>query len=423
MLHTVAAIIGNRAGTTPEETLWALRLLVEQRARAQPVVLVVDDLQWAETMMLDLVEHLAEWTRAALLLVVTARPELRERRAALADGTRHAVVALEGLDGDATEQLACEILGARTLPSALLERLPESTGGNPLFVRELLRMLVDDDVLRSGTDGTWELRVAPDAIDVPPTIQSLLAARLDRLTADEQVVLERAAVWGTEFPLGALVELVPPAVAPRVASVLEILRRKELIESAGSYWIDEPVHRFHHVLIRDAAYRRMLRDVRASLHERLAAWVDTKTESLEAEYDELVGHHLEQAYLQRGELGPPDAPTVALGRTASGRLGTAAQRALDRDDPSAAPLAARALACLPAGDPARADVLLVRCDALLAAADAGAARDAVAELTELATTPRAGCLGSVLRGAARDAHRPCASARDRGARGRRRRAS
>jgi class 3 adenylate cyclase/tetratricopeptide (TPR) repeat protein len=388
VLAAVAAILAAGAAATPEESLWALRRLVEQRAQSQPVVFVVDDVQWAEALLLDLVEHLAAWTRGPLLLVLTARPELRERRAALADGARHAVVALEGLDHAATADLAKEILGARDLPVALLERLPASTGGNPLFVREMVRMLVDDDVLRAESDGSWELRVAPDAIDVPPTIQSLLSARLDRLTTDEQIVLERAAVWGTEVPVGALVDLLPPDVAPRLESVLELLRRKELMESAGSYWIDEPVHRFHHVLIRDAAYRRMLRDVRASLHERLADWVDTKTQSMETEFDELVGHHLEQAYLQRLELGPPDAHVAALGRTASSRLGSAAQRALDRDDPSAGPLTARALACLSPDDESRADLLLIRCDALLAVADSISARDAIAELDAIAASPR-----------------------------------
>jgi class 3 adenylate cyclase/tetratricopeptide (TPR) repeat protein len=388
VLRAVAAVLGI-GDATPEESFWALRRLIEQRTRNDPVVLVVDDLQWGETVLIDLVEHLAEWTRGSLLLVVTARPELREIRGALTDGARHTVIALEGLDGDATGALACELLGATSLPGELLARLPASTGGNPLFLSELLRMLVDDGVLRAETDGGWMLGVAPEAIDVPPTIQSLLAARIDRLSPDEQLVLERAAVWGTEFPIGALGELLPAAAGARTQSVLEQLRRKELLDSAGSYWIDEPVYRFHHVLIRDAAYRRMLRDVRASLHEQLASWVDAKTASLPSEYDELVGHHLEQSYRQRCELGPPDDDTRALGRSAAARLGAAAQRALDRDDPAAASLAGRALACLPPDDTTRADLLLIRCDALLTAADAVAARDAVAELERIAApSPR-----------------------------------
>jgi class 3 adenylate cyclase/tetratricopeptide (TPR) repeat protein len=386
VLGTISAVLEAGGGATPEETLWAVRRLVEQRSRASPVLIVVDDLQWGEAMLLDVVEHLAEWTRGPLLLVVLARPELRERRAALTDGARHTVLALDGLDGDETVRLACDLLGADSLPPALVERLGASTGGNPLFVRELVGMLVDDGVLQTGGDG-WELRVAAAAIDVPPTIQALLAARLDRLAPDERLVLERASVWGTEFPLGALVALLPSG-ALHPSTVLEQLWRKDLVEGAGTYWVDEPVYRFHHVLIRDAAYRRLLRETRAVLHEQLAAWLEAKTAAVGIDYDELVGHHLEQAYLQRRELGALDDHAVAVGRAAGARLGTAAQRALDRDDPSAARLAERALGCLPRDEPGRADLLVVRCDALLGAADTAAAREAVAELAELAVSPR-----------------------------------
>jgi class 3 adenylate cyclase/tetratricopeptide (TPR) repeat protein len=386
--RTLTAIIETGAGATPEETLWALRRLMEALARTRPVVFIVDDLQWAETMMLDLVEHLTEWTRGPLLIVALARPELRDRRAALADSGRHRLLRLEGLGREETARLACQLLGADALPVELLDRLPASTGGNPLFVRELLRMLVDDAVLGADGSGRWMLRVAPEAIDVPPTIQSLLAARLDRLSVGEQAVLERASISGTEFPLGALVELLPTGRRHEASVVIEQLRRKELLESAGSYWIDEPVYRFHHVLIRDAAYRRLLREERAVLHETLAAWIETKTAAVPGEYYELVGHHLEQAYLQRQELGALDEHTVGVGRAASQRLGAAAQRALDRDDPAAGRLAGRALDCLPVGDPARAELLLVRCEALLSAADAVPARDAVAELERLAASSR-----------------------------------
>ena len=139
-------------GTT-EETFWAIRRLMETAAQNTPVVLVLDDLHWAEPLMLDLVEHLAEWTRTSpVLLVVTGRPELRDIRPSLAQPGRVLdVISLEGLDGRATEALACGLLGTDRVPSELLARLPESTEGNPLFVREFVRMLVDDGVLR--TDG------------------------------------------------------------------------------------------------------------------------------------------------------------------------------------------------------------------------------------------------------------------------------
>src|SRR2546428_13296863 len=130
-------------------------------------------------------------------------------------------------------------------------------------------MLVDDGVLQR--DGEqWRVTVEVESIEVPPTIQSLLAARVDRLRSDERIVVELASVIGKEFYKGALRALAPPAVRDQLESCLESLRRKELVEPAGNYWIDEPVYRFHHALIRDAAYRRLLKESRSELHARRA---------------------------------------------------------------------------------------------------------------------------------------------------------
>jgi len=389
IVERAVAILGAGSSGTPEETLWAVRRLVENVARTGPAVVVIDDLQWAERMLTDLVLHLAEWTRAPLLLLVLARPELRDICESLTDGSRHTVIALEGLDRDSTAQLASDLLDTDAVPPGLLEHLPDYTGGNPLFLRELLRMLVDDGTVVA-TGGGWKLTVAPDAMDVPPTIQALLAARIDRLPADEQLLLERASIAGKEFPLGALRDLVPIASDAAVDRLLESLRRKELIEPDVSYWIDEPVYRFHHVLIRDAAYRRVLRQTRAELHERLARWLEHKVGLLIGEHEELVGYHLERAYAERRELGGHDGQAQEVGREASDCLGRAATNALDRDDlPAAAALAARALTCLGSDDSGRAGILLVRCEALLAMGDAAAAAGAVSELGQVAAeSPR-----------------------------------
>src|SRR5207253_11265793 len=141
---------------------------------------------------------------------------------------------------------------------------------------------------------------------------------------------------------------------------LESLRRKELVEPAGTYWIDEPVYRFHHVLIRDAAYRRLLKEVRVELHERVAAWLETKTEGLVGEHEELIGYHLEPGHEYLRQLGRLDERAADVGRRAASLLSVAASRALDRDDvPAAAALSGRAVDRLPADDDARADLLLV----------------------------------------------------------------
>jgi class 3 adenylate cyclase len=376
---TAAAGLFGAAASTPEETLWSVRRLLETLAQAKPLLVVIEDVHWAEPMLLDLIEHLAEWTRAPVMLAAVARPELRELRGSLVDSGRHPVLALEGLDHESTQQLACAFLGTTSLPAGLAHLVPESTGGNPLFVRELLRMLVDDQILEPEDEG-WRLRVSAGDIAVPPTIQGLLAARLDRLPADEQLVLERASIAGKEFPLGALHELAP-SDRSRVVEVLDRLRKKELVEPDGTYWIDEPVWRFHHVLIREAAYRRLLRQHRAELHERLARWLTIKLGAVRGEHEEVVGYHLEQAYHQYRELGPLDTRAEDVGRDAAAHLESGAESALEREDLlTAALLAARALDCLPSGDGSRTTPLLVRCEALLALGEAGSASDAIVEL-------------------------------------------
>ncbi|MDQ1373412.1 MAG: hypothetical protein QOJ09_750, partial [Actinomycetota bacterium] len=338
-------------------------------------------------LLLDLVEHLVEWTRTApVLLLALARPELREMRPALVEtGGRAALVAvLEGLDPAASERLACDLLDTDELPPALVTRILTGSEGNPLFVRELVRMLVDDGVLRRHGSG-WRSTIEVDAITVPPTIQSLMAARVERLPADERAVLECAAVVGREFYRGAVVELLPTSVRGELGAVLERLRQKEMVEPEGTYWIDEPVLRFHHVLLRDAAYRRLLKEVRADLHERYAGWLEAKTGDGTDTDDEVLGYHLEQAHQYRVELGLFDDHTALLGHQAAGRLAGAGRRALDRDDlPAAAGLLGRALARVDGSDPERPGLLIDSCEALLATGALAEGVLAVAQLRELA---------------------------------------
>ncbi len=268
----LAGILGAAPARSTEEAFLAVRRLVEATGRQQPLVVVVDDIQWAEPLFLDLLEHLADWVHdAPAMLVGLARPELREVRPSLAEENRTltTTIGLEGLDARATSELAARLVGAETLPPELVARLPESTEGNPLFVRELMRMLVDDGVIVETADG-WQLTIDVEAVEVPPTIQSLLAARLDRMPADERRLVELASVVGPEFALGA-VGAISESGAADLRLTVDRLRRRELVESTGTYWGDDPVYRFHHVLIRDAAYRRLLKRARADLHLRSAS--------------------------------------------------------------------------------------------------------------------------------------------------------
>jgi class 3 adenylate cyclase/tetratricopeptide (TPR) repeat protein len=381
----LASLLGVGNSASPEETFWAVRRLLEGLARGRPVLVVVDDVHWAEPMLLDLLEHVVEWANAAIVVFALARPEIREVRPALLDA---GAIVLEGLDPDDTASLALSLLGAHDLPDALVRRILATTEGNPLFVRELLRMLVDDGVLSRDGGERWVVTVEADEIDVPPTIHALLSARIERLREDERAVVERAAVVGKEFYRGAVIELVPPAVRPGIDTHLETLRRKELVEPEGTYWIDERVFRFHHVLIRDAAYRRLLKEARAELHERFADWLEGKVGELVGEHSEVLGYHLEQAHSYLADLGVLDHRATELGQRASMHLVAATRRALDRDDlAAAANLSGRALGL--SRDPSvRAQLLLDRCEALLAMGDVGTASEAVAELRALASDDR-----------------------------------
>lgn len=380
LVDLLASFVGVAPAPSTEEAFYAVRRLCEQLAADRPLVLVVDDIQWAEPRLLDLIEHLGEWVGAPVVIVNLARPEIREVRPTLAEAGRRvrAVVPVGGLDAAATRRLAAELLGA-ALPPELTDRLGTSTDGNPLFVRELVRMLVDDGVLVRADDG-WDLTVDLEAVEVPPTIQSLLATRVERLPPEERRLIELAAVVGPEFALGAVADLAGlPAEA--VAATLEGLRRKDVVESTGTYRGDEPVLRFHHILIRDAAYRRLLKKTRAQLHQRVGEWTERTSVSLTGDHEAAIAHHLEQAYRYRLDLGLDDAETAALGRRAAALLQVAAASSLARDDlPAAGAFAVRALALLPVDATGRDELLLLACEALLGVGDVAGAVEPLAEL-------------------------------------------
>ncbi len=387
IVERTAGVLGLVAPASAEETFWAVRRMLECLARRRPLLVVLDDIHWGEPQFLDLIEHLVYWSvDAPILIVALARPELREHHDALTrQGTvASAVIDVEPLgDNDSLELMSSLIEGAR-LPDALVARVLNTTGGNPLFLGETIRMLVDDGIVRRGSDDAIEVDLA--TIDVPPTIAALLEARIERLGADERSVVERAAVIGKQFYRGAVAELSSAPVASQVDEHLETLRLKEMVEPDGTYWIDEPVFRFHHVLIRDAAYRALLKEARSELHERFAQWLEEKAGELVGEHEEVIAFHLEQAHEYRRELGPLDDHGRALGAQAAARLRSAGQRALDRDDlAAAANLLGRALNRIePSHAAARAEVLLDLAEALIATGDTIAAGEVVAQLRALA---------------------------------------
>jgi class 3 adenylate cyclase/tetratricopeptide (TPR) repeat protein len=349
----VAHVIGLPATpASSEETFWGVRKLLEALAQPRPLVVVLDDVHWAEPTFLDLVEHVADWAREApILLLCLARAELLDQRSGWGGGKLNATsILLEPLTEEECSVLVESLLGHADLPEAARARIAEAAEGNPLFVEEMLAMLIDDGLLRRH-NGQWAATDDLAEVAVPPTIQALLSARLDRLDGAERDVIERASVEGKVFHGGALLELAPEALRPEVPSRLLTLQRKELIRPNRSDFAGEDAFRFRHMLVRDAAYEAIPKQLRADLHERFAGWLEMTAGERAREYEEILGYHLEQAYRYRRELGPPDERARTLARSAAERLAAAGRRAVAREDMGAAhSLLSRAQSLLDPGE-------------------------------------------------------------------------
>ena len=242
--------------------------LDDGEASGGPVVLVFDDLQAADAAMLERIESLAERSRGvSMLIVCTARPELLDERPAWGGGMVNArTMLLEPLGEDESEQLMDNLLGESDLPPIVRRYVVGAAEGNPLFLEEFLASLIDRDVLRL-EGGTWTTQELP-SLAVPPSIQALLAARIDRLPDDERQVLELASVEGRRFREDAVVELAPDELREHIDSLLAALVRRDLVQHGRD---DARSFSFRHQLLRDAAYDSIPKLARADAHERLAA--------------------------------------------------------------------------------------------------------------------------------------------------------
>jgi class 3 adenylate cyclase len=334
---------------SPNELFFAIRRLLEDVARARPVVVVFDDIHWGEPTFLDLLDHIADLSRGApILLLCIARPELLDGRPEWGGGKLNATtLLLEPLTTDETAQLLQELGG--DIDAETRARIIQTADGNPLFAEEMLAFA------RDGGD-----------IGIPSTIHALLQARLDRLGADERAVMERGAVEGQVFHRSAVRELAPEAVRDEVEQNLVGLVRKELIRPDQPTFPDDDAFRFRHLLIRDAAYEALPKETRADLHERFGDWLERSVELVEL--NEIVGYHLEQAVAYRRELGRAD--TAELAERAGTHLAAAGRGALARSDLHAArSLLGRAVELLSAGRE-RSESLLELADATYHAGDA-----------------------------------------------------
>jgi class 3 adenylate cyclase/tetratricopeptide (TPR) repeat protein len=341
----LAATVGLTSAVVPaEEAFWAVRKFLEAEAARQPLIVVIDDLHWAEPTMLDLVDHIADWSREApILLLAIARPELLDARPQWGGGKLNATtILLEPLDPSDATTLIRNLVDDEAVAAQLQQRIGETAEGNPLFVEELVSMLIDQGVLQHDADG-WHAAATLADINVPPSIAALVAARLDRLEAPERDLIGRASVVGKTFQRTAIVELSPPDRREELPSRLMTLVRKELVRPDRSSAIGDEAYRFRHLLVRDAAYASLTKEQRAELHARFADWLERIAGDRLVEYEEVIAYHLEQAHRYRTELGLADVLTAELGRRAVEHLRAAGIRAEGRTDlPAAAKLLARA---------------------------------------------------------------------------------
>ncbi len=348
----LAAAIGlTEAASSLDEITWAVRRLVEVLAREWPLVLVVDDLHWAEPTLLDVLENLAAHASAPVLVLATARPELLDARPGWP-----VAVSLEPLGDEAVAALVEQLLRERPGAGDVKARVIRASGGNPLFAQELLALLEEDPALVE---------------TIPPSLGALLTARLDHLAAPERNAAECGSIEGEQFHGGGVLALTAADERDAVPGGLEGLERRSVTRRAVAEFVDETAYRFRHILIRDAAYAAIPKRRRSTLHEEFASWLEASAADRVSEYEAILGFHLEQAFGYRSELGPLDDRAREVGLAAASRLGSAGRRALARGDMAAAVnLLDQAAALAGNRDEDRAEILL----------DLGAALGETAEL-------------------------------------------
>ena len=333
---------GSQGRSDAAEIFWAARRLLETVARSRPLLVIFEDLHWAEPTFLDLVESLAvQPGRSTLILVCIARPELLEQRPLWAVGAAKAVsIDLTPLAAGPAAALLDALARDQRIPPSTRARVLETAAGNPLYLEQLAVSLSE----QAGSQARPVL---------PPTIQALLAARLQRLGPGASSVLARAAVIGKDFGVEEVRELLPPEARGPVSRNLQSLVARGLVQQGPPSSAEE--YSFRHILIQEAAYRAIPKSLRAELHHRYADWLEYVVWEPATQRAEIIGYHLEQSVRYTNELRPAEAQSSPLPRRAATHLETAGRAAHDRGDALAAVnLLDRAAALLPRDDPSLA---------------------------------------------------------------------
>jgi class 3 adenylate cyclase len=299
-----AAPSGGDSGRVEAFAAW--RRFVEALAENRPTVLVFEDIHWADDALLDFIDLIADRAGSIpLLIVCTARPELLERRSGWAGGKTNATtISLTPLSDEDTARLVGGLLEQALLPAVVQATLLDRAEGNPLYAQEYVRMLQDRGVLVRG-EGGWML--AGDVVDLPESLQGIIAARLDTLSADEKGLLQDASVVGKTAWIGA-VNALTERTTWEAEELLHNLERKQLVQRVRRSSIQgETEFQFGHALTRDVAYNQIRRADRAHKHEAAALWI----EQLAGQRDdkaELLADHYTQALSLREAMGEPTDP-------------------------------------------------------------------------------------------------------------------
>ncbi|MEA2716062.1 MAG: hypothetical protein QOI99_379 [Actinomycetota bacterium] len=365
VVDNLAQLLGLATATLSSDDLfWAVRKIFESLARRRPLVLVFEDVHWAQPTFLDLLEHVRVWARDAPILVLcSSRPEILERYPAWAVPAPNLFrLTLSPLSEEESHHLVDTILGAPAAGRDLPPRVVATAEGNPLYLVEIVGMLLDKGHLVE-EEGTWILLGGDEELEIPTSIQAIVGSRLERLGNDARHVIEAASVMGTSFRRPPLAHLLVAARGEQLERAIREVVEEQLFVAAPPGTDDDL--RFYHVVARDVAYAGASKETRWTLHERFAAWLESSLGDRLAEQEDVIGYHLEQAGTYLRELRPGDGRVAELGLRAGRRLAAAGRSALGRGDLAAGVnLLSRARALLPYGDELRTSLVLPLSDAL-----------------------------------------------------------
>ncbi|MDQ3530802.1 MAG: AAA family ATPase [Actinomycetota bacterium] len=347
---------GSDDGIQKDESFTAWTRFLEAIAARNPLVVVFEDLHWADAAMLKFIDHLVEWSDGVPLLVIcTARPELYENNPGWGGGKRNSTtIALSSLSDSETATLISALLSQALLPVEIHTALLERAGGNPLYAEEFIRMLWDRGILRRrGRVPT----IDPDAcITIPDTIHALIAGRLDTLPMERKAPLHDAAVAGKVFWSGA-VSALSGLDDREVREGLHELSRKELVRPARNSSMEGQLeYSFWHALVRDVAYGQIPRSARGRKHRAMAVWIEGCSGDRVSDHSEVLAHHYTQALALARAAG--DVEVENLLEPTRRFLILAGDRALELDAAKASSYFRQALELLPSGHPERAPTLV-----------------------------------------------------------------